>query len=112
MKRRVYSLLCLSLLFSSLLFSSLKNKNPGYDRRMSSNSIRAWRSGTAANPPRAAERPPDRQIALLRLAGRVAQLSINIKDPARFASERSEIAAELRRIARGGMTEDRNDERN
>jgi hypothetical protein len=65
---------------------------------MKPDSIRSWRSGTAANPPPAAE-PPDRAVALLRLAGRVQQLSISIKDPARFAEE--EIVHALRRLARG-----------
>jgi hypothetical protein len=68
--------------------------------------IRAWRSGTAATPPRAAE-PPDRQSALLKLAGRVAGLSISIRDPSRFAEERSEIVHELRRLARGALKKEK-----
>jgi hypothetical protein len=63
------------------------------------NSIRSWRSGTAATPPPATDTPGLRDKLML-LAGRVARLSISIADPSAFAVERSEIAQELRRLAR------------
>jgi hypothetical protein len=59
--------------------------------------IRSWRSGSAATPPSTGQTPA-LQSALLRLAGRVARLSISLRDPSAFALERSEIASELRRL--------------
>ena len=61
--------------------------------------IRAWRSGSSVTTPPAAEMPA-LQSALLKLAARVARLSISLRDPSAFASERSEIASELRRLAK------------
>jgi hypothetical protein len=61
--------------------------------------IRSWRSGCAAAPPPAAD-PSGLRSALLKLAGRVTRLSISIRDPSRFAVERSEIADQLRQLAR------------
>jgi hypothetical protein len=64
---------------------------------MSESPIRSWRSGSAATP-----RPPVAETALreklLRLASRVAPLSISIRNPWRFDVERAEIVDQLRRV--------------
>jgi hypothetical protein len=61
--------------------------------------IRTWRSGCAATPPPAAD-PPGLQSALLRLVARVARLTFSVSDPEYYASKRSEIVSELRRLAK------------
>jgi hypothetical protein len=65
--------------------------------------IRAWRSGRVTTEP-----PPARTGAggdgwsreLLELATRLGRLSPSWRDPERFAAERSELVAQLRRLAR------------
>jgi hypothetical protein len=66
-------------------------------------SIRAWRSGrvTAEPPPaRAGGDDGRRRRELEELATRLGRLSPSWKDPEQFAVERSELVAQLRRLAR------------
>jgi hypothetical protein len=63
--------------------------------------IRSWRAGSdATTVTRPAAQPLALQSALLRLAARVSRLSLSVRDPSHFAVERSEIADQLRRLAR------------
>ena len=63
------------------------------------NGIRGWR---ADDPPPASSAPRSpMQLAIDAIAHRIARLSLFGRDPTRFASERSEIVAALRRLARG-----------
>jgi hypothetical protein len=61
-----------------------------------------WRLKTLAWAPRKKSQnaPILSSQSALRLASRVARLSISVRDPSAFASERSEIAQELRRLAK------------
>jgi hypothetical protein len=66
-------------------------------------SIRAWRSGrvtTEPAPARAGAGGDGWRRELEELAHRLGRLSPSWKDPERFAAERSELCAELRRLAR------------
>jgi hypothetical protein len=70
--------------------------------------IRAWRSGRATAEPslaRAANGDDGWRRELEELAIRLGRLSPSWRDPERFAAERSELVAQLRRLARA--TEDR-----
>ena len=51
-------------------------------------------------PALASSRPQSDRGALIRLAARVARLCPDHRDPHRFHEEKSEIEAELRRLAR------------
>ena len=66
--------------------------------------IRAWRSGrvTAEPAPARAGNGDDgrRRRELEELASRLGRLSPSWKDPEQFAVERSELVAQLRRLAR------------
>ena len=66
-------------------------------------SIRAWRSGrvtTEPAPARAGAGGYGWRRELEDLASRLGRLSPSWKDPEAFAVERSELCAELRRLAR------------
>ena len=64
------------------------------------NGIRGWRADDPPLAPSAPRTPV--QVAIDALADRVSRLSpFGGRDPSRFATERSEIAAALRRLARG-----------
>jgi hypothetical protein len=70
--------------------------------------IRAWRSGRViAEPPpaRAGDGGDGWRRELEALAVRLGRLSPSWRDPEQFAVERSELVAQLRRLARA--TEDR-----
>jgi hypothetical protein len=61
--------------------------------------IRAWNSDARPLSPSPPRLPV--QVAIDAIADRIARLSLFGRDPTRFASERSEIVAALRRLARG-----------
>jgi hypothetical protein len=65
--------------------------------------IRAWRSGrvtTEPAPARASNGGDGVRRELEELASRLGRLSPSWRDPEQFAVERSELCAELRRLAR------------
>ena len=61
--------------------------------------IRGWRADDPPLAPSAPRSPV--QLAINAIADRIARLSLFGRDPSEFASERSEIVAALRRLARG-----------
>ena len=61
--------------------------------------VRGWHSDDPPLAPSAPRTPV--QVAIDAIADRIARLSLFGRDPTRFASERSEIVAALRRLARG-----------
>ena len=49
--------------------------------------------------PRRPPAPPDIRVRIEEVSARLARLTVDRRDPHRFFEERSDIAAELRRIA-------------
>jgi hypothetical protein len=76
-------------------------KTNGSNGELNMSDDMAWRSGRAKRAPPTTTATTDMATTLELLATRVAKLSPSWRDPEQFASERSEIAHCLRRLARG-----------
>ena len=85
-----------------LLVVECPDRHLATDRRLTDGTGHGIRSWSSSDPPLSPSPPlSPLQIAIDEIASRVAQLSLFGRDPSKFASARSEIVAELRRLARG-----------